>query len=63
MQLGQLERAQRRALRILDKWIETTGVVPDDSSYRYELEAIVEDAVHCGAQAQAGVHETLDSEK
>lgn len=63
MQVGQLDRAKRRALRILDDWIETTGVVSEESSYRYELEGIIEDAVDCGAQAQAGVYEELDSER
>lgn len=62
MQKGQLDRAKRRALRILDDWIEVTGVVEADSSYRYEMEAIVEDAVECGVQAALGISQPLEGE-
>lgn len=62
MNVGEMDRAKRRALNILDAWLDVTGVLPPGSSYRNELEGVVEDAVHCGAQAALGVREPLDSE-
>ena len=63
MQKGQIERAKRRALVIFDEWIRTTGVFHEHGSYRYEIEGITEDAVHCGAQEALGVYEKLESEQ
>lgn len=62
MKAGELKDAERRALNILDNWLETTGVVGKGSGYYYELQGVIEDAVKCGAQAASGVHEKLDSE-
>lgn len=61
MNVGEMERAKRRALNILDGWLEATGAVPD--SYRDELEGVVEDAVHVGVQAALGIREELESER
>lgn len=63
MQKGQIERAERRALVILDEWIRTTGVFHEQGSYRYEIEGIIKDAVHIGAQEACGVYVKLDSEE
>lgn len=63
MKVGQLKDAERRALNILDKWIDVTGAVGKGSGYYYELQGVIEDAVKCGAQAASGVHEPLDSEQ
>lgn len=63
MQKGELDRAKRRALHIYDEWLETTGALPSRSSWSYELEGIIEDAVEVGVQAAIGVHEKLESEK
>ena len=63
MKAGELKDAERRALNILDKWNDCTGVVPRGGSYYYELQGVIEDAVKCGAQAACGVHEPLESEK
>ena len=63
MTKGQLENAKRRALNILDKWIEVTGIITIDSGYHYELQKCIEDAVECGAQAACGVKEILESER
>lgn len=60
--VGQMDRAKRRALNILDEWIRITGVVREHSGYHSELEGIVEDAVEIGIQMAVGVHEPLDSE-
>jgi len=62
MKVVQMKDAERRALNILDKWLETTGVVSKDGGYYYELQGVVEDAVKCGVQAASGVHEPLESE-
>lgn len=60
---GQMSDAVRRALNLFDKWNDCTGVVPKGTSYYYEMQSVIEDAVHCGAQAAVGVHELLESEK
>jgi len=51
---GQFDSAVRRAFNLFDKWNDVTGFVPKDTSYYYELQACIEDAVHCGAQAATG---------
>ena len=63
MTKGEIETAQRRALNLLDQWISATGVIPQHSGYYYELQSVIEDAVHCGAQQALGIHRKLDSEK
>jgi hypothetical protein len=63
MKAGELKDAERRALNLLDKWNDATGVVRRGSGYYYELQGVIEDAVKCGAQAASGAHELLDSEK
>jgi len=61
MTIGDLENAKRRALNILDQWLDVTGVIDKRSSWYWELQGVVEDAVHCGAQAATGIHEPLES--
>lgn len=65
MNVGEMERAKRRALNILDEWLEVSGFIPRGAAhaYRDELEGVVEDAVQIGAQAALGVYEAVDSEK
>lgn len=63
MTKGQLDDAVRRALNILDRWNDVTGVVVRGSGYYYEIQSVIEDAVKCGAQAACGVRETLPSEQ
>lgn len=60
---GDREYAHRRALNILDKWLDVTGVIAKHTSYYYELQAVVEEAVECGAQQALGIEEKLDREK
>lgn len=62
MNNGQMKDAQRRALNILDRWIDDTGFVQKGTGYYYELQGVIEDAVHCGSQGALGVHNLLDSE-
>ena len=54
---GEIDYAVRLALNILDEWVDVTGVVTKFSGYYYELQGIVEAAVHCGFQR------ALDDEK
>lgn len=61
--VGELEFAKRRALNLFDKWNDVTGFVPKFTSYYYELQSCIEDAVDCGAQVAAGVYEPFDVEK
>jgi hypothetical protein len=59
---GELDFAIRRAMNILDQWIDATGVIDPRTSYYYELQSVVEDAVHCGAQAETKDFEKLECE-
>lgn len=63
MTVGELNDAVRRALNLFDKWNDCTGVVTKHTSTYYELQGIIEDAVHCGAQAATGDYRELDSEE
>lgn len=60
---GDLEDAKRRALNLLDSWLNVTGIVGPRSGYYYELQGVIEDAVECGAQAAVGVFVPLDGEE
>lgn len=62
MTTGELEDAKRRALALFDDWVAVTGFVRSGTCYYYELQGIVEDAVHCGAQAVTGDFKRLESE-
>lgn len=61
--VGVMESAKRRALDIFDKWNEVTGFVPKHTGYYYEIQGLLEDAVHCGVQELLGEYKKLDSEK
>lgn len=63
MKVGELKDAKRRALNILERWVDVTGLVEKNEGYYYELQGLIEDAVDCGAQAASGVRIELDSEK
>lgn len=63
MTRAELDRAKRRALNILDDWLDSTGAIEFNSGWHSEIEGIVEDAVEIGAQAALGVRETLESER
>lgn len=50
MKAGEVKDAERKALNVLEKWNETTGVFDVGSGYWYEIQAVIEDAVHIGIQ-------------
>ena len=62
MTQGKLSNAKRGALNILDQWLQVTGAVELHSSLYYELQAVVEDAVECGAQSASNCYVVLDGE-
>lgn len=59
---GEVDYAIRRALNIFDNWNNCTGFVPKFTGYYYELQSVIEDAVHCGFQQALGDEKKLDSE-
>jgi hypothetical protein len=63
MKKGELDNAIRRALNLFDKWNEVTGFAKPHCGYYYELQAVITDAVICGAQAACGVYEKLEAEE
>jgi Tat protein secretion system quality control protein TatD with DNase activity len=62
MSKGELDDAIRRALNILDTWNDVAGVVHKHTGSYYELQSVIEDAVHCGAQAATGDYKKLEAE-
>lgn len=62
MKKGELDSAIRRALNIFDKWNDCVGLVQKHTGYYYELQGVIEDAVHCGAQQALKVYKKLDGE-
>lgn len=50
MTKGKVEKAERLALNEFDKWNDVTRFVQEHTSYYYELQAIIQDAVHIGVQ-------------
>lgn len=50
MTKGQVEKAERIALNQFDKWNDVTGLVGDHTSYYFELQSLMEEAVHIGIQ-------------
>lgn len=62
MSKGELDDAIRRALNIFDRWNDVAGVVTKHTGSYYELQDVVVDAVHCGAQAATGDYKKLEAE-
>lgn len=60
---GEMEDAKRRALNLFDNWNDVAGGVHKGSSLYYELQSVIEDAVHCGAQAATRDFRPLESEE
>lgn len=50
MTKGKIEKAERLALNEFDKWNDVTGFVQEHTSYYYEIQAVIRDAVHIGVQ-------------
>lgn len=50
MKKGELEYAIRMALNNFDNWNDSTGYFPKASSYYYEIQSVIEDAVKIGSK-------------
>lgn len=50
MTRGELEYAVRQALNNLDKWNDITGYLQKGTSYYYEIQGVIEDAVKIGSK-------------
>lgn len=49
MNKGELEYAIRMALNNFDQWVDTTGALAKGTSYYFECQGVIEDAVKIGA--------------
>ena len=63
MNVGRVESAERRALNLFDKWNDVTGFATKHTSYYYELQGVVKDAVHCGIQEALNDFKPFECEK
>ena len=50
MTKGELDYAIRKALNQFDKWIDSTGALAKGTSWYYEAQGCIEDAVMIGAR-------------
>jgi len=50
MNQGKVDHAERLALNAFDKWNDVTGFVVPHTTYYYEMQGVIEDAVHIGIQ-------------
>jgi len=50
MTRGEREFAIRKALNMFDEWNDVTGCFPKGTSYYYEIQSVIEDAVKIGAK-------------
>jgi hypothetical protein len=62
MTKGEMEQAIRRAHNNFDRWNDVTGYFEKSTGYYYEILAVIEDAVHCGAQQATKDFKPLDGE-
>jgi hypothetical protein len=47
---GEFDYAIRQAFNVFDNWIDATGALPKGTSYYYEAQGCIEDAVKIGAK-------------
>jgi hypothetical protein len=60
MTKGELDYAIRQSLNNFDKWNDVTGCFPKGTSYYYEIQGIVQDAVKIGSKmASEGINTDL----
>jgi len=57
--IGRLEQAKRFALSDFDKWNDVTGLVAPHTSYYYELQSCLEDAVEYGWYHSMKIHSVI----
>jgi len=61
MKRGEMEYAKRMALNSFDEWNDCTGFFDKGTSYYYEVQSVIEDAVKIGIKvALYGINADLD---
>lgn len=50
MKRGLVQEAERIAFNELDKWNDITGFIDKHTGYYYEIQGLIQDAVHIGIQ-------------
>lgn len=50
MERGLVQEAERIAFNQLDKWNDITGFIDKHTGYYYEIQGLIQDAVHIGIQ-------------
>jgi len=60
MTKGEMQYAVRKALNNFDKWNDVTGYFGPCTSYYYEMQKVIEDAVDIGARMAAGGVKLVD---
>ena len=59
---GNIDYATRRAFNKFDEWNNVSGMFEKHSGYYYEIQWVIEDAVHCGFQMALDQERPLPSE-
>lgn len=62
MKKGLVNEAERIALNQLDKWNDIAGFVKKHTGYYYEVQGLIEDAVHIGIQMALNEKVDFDEE-
>lgn len=44
-------KGRAKAHKVLEDWLKVTGIIPDGTSYQFEIESVVEDAYLWGYAA------------
>ena len=60
MTSGELEYAKRLALQLYDEWNDVTGFPAKFTSYYYEIQSLIENAVDIGAKVARGIKVDLN---
>ena len=60
---GEIDYAVRRAFNKLDEWNAVSGIFEKHTGYYYEIQGVIEDAVHCGFQRALDYEKPLPSEE
>lgn len=55
MTRGEQANAERAALNMFDEWNDCTGVVDTGTSYYWEMQGVIREAVDIGVRAALGI--------
>ena len=62
MTVGKADYAIRKALDLFDAWNDVTGAIGKFSSYYYEIQGCIEDAVRIGIMVANGIDIEIDKD-